>query len=67
MKDNVETIEFDAVADVPFEEAGRPVDLSSVAEREIVDHDDLVSSAEKRVDEVRADEARAARDGRPHW
>ncbi len=54
------------VADVGDDQLGARIDVLRLAVGEIVEDDDLVAAGDKRVDDVRADEARAPCDDRPH-
>src|SRR5205823_4503055 len=54
------------VADVELFEARRVRDVLALSGRQVVDDDDLVATGDKRVHDVRADEARAPGDERPH-
>ena len=53
-------------ADVVLDEGRSPVDVVAATGRQVVEHDDVVSAREQRVDEVGADEPGPAGDERAH-
>ena len=56
VEDDVGRAEVEPLADVALDERGRRVHVPALAERQVVDHDDLVPALDEAVDEVRPDE-----------
>jgi hypothetical protein len=57
---------LERLADVRDDELGSLGDILAVAGREVVDDPDIVAAGKQYVDYVRADEAGASCDDRPH-
>jgi hypothetical protein len=66
VKDNIGSLEVDAVTDVALDEPRRRVDLLAFAEREIVDNAHLIATRKESIDEIRADEPGASCDNSVH-
>ncbi len=54
------------VAHIALDERGRTVQILRLAGGEVVEHEDGIAALHERVDQMRADEARAACDQGPH-